>query len=351
MSRHIVRHPNSPGRRSYSERMTTDSAASLGNTPVVADDSSTDRPPGPRAPDTRFADSNGIRIAYETFGDPVDTPVLLIMGLATQMWAWPDEFCRQLVDAGNHVVRYDNRDVGLSTHFDEAEDPKQVRVLFGLEEPPYRLTDLAKDAAGLVEALGWTSAHVVGISMGGMIAQILTLLRPDLVRSLTSISSTTGSLRVGKPRADVLRLLATTRPATDREGAIANSLAMYSKIRSPGFPAEARAGELAGMAYDRRYDPAGGRRQFSAILATPDRTAALQRVAVPTTVIHGTSDNLVNLSGGYATAAAIPGARLVTIDGMGHDLPQPLWSRLVQEVQANISRAEDRLPAPEAEPV
>lgn len=291
----------------------------------------------------RTASANGMEIAFETFGASTGTPVLLVMGLATQMMGWPTEFCRSLAERGHFVVRFDNRDVGLSTHVDSVGDAQPLHALLGLREPPYRLTDMAKDAAGLIGALGWESAHVVGVSMGGMIAQTLTLLRPDLVRSLTSISSTTGSLLVGKPRPDVLVKLVTGRIATDREGAIANNLAIYRKIRSPGFPEDlARAGELAGTSYDRHYDPAGGRRQFAAILAAPDRTAALQRVGVPTTVIHGTLDPLVNVSGGLATAAAIPGSRLVTIAGMGHDLPAPLWDQLVAEIDANISMAEAR---------
>ncbi|MDQ2740616.1 MAG: alpha/beta fold hydrolase [Actinomycetota bacterium] len=293
--------------------------------------------------DVRTVSANGLEIAYESFGEPTNPPVLLIMGLGTQMIAWPAEFCQRLADRGHRVVRFDNRDVGLSTHLDSAGEVNPLWPLLGVHEPPYRLTDMAKDAAGLITALGWESAHVVGVSMGGMIAQTLTLLRPDLVRSLTSISSTTGSLLVGKPRPDVLAKLVTGRIATDREGAIANNLAIYRKIRSPGFPDDLhRAGELAGISYDRRYDPVGGRRQFAAILASPNRTTALRRVAVPTTVIHGTADPLVNLSGGLATAAAIPGSRLVTIAGMGHDLPFPIWDQLIEEIDSTIERAREQ---------
>ncbi len=295
----------------------------------------------PTVPAVPRVSANGIEIAYESFGDPAGKPVLLIMGLGTQMLAWPDEFCRQLADRGNFVVRFDNRDVGLSSHFDTAGRGRPLRSLLGLTEPTYRLVDMARDAAGLIAALGWSGAHVVGVSMGGMIAQNLALLRPDLVLSLTSISSTTGSLAVGRPRWDVLAKMVTARPATSREQGIANSMAMYAKIRSVGFPSDFdRIRALAGVAYDRRYDPAGGARQFSAILAAPDRTVALQRISVPTTVIHGTADPLVNLTGGVATAAAVPGSRLVTIAGMGHDLPSALWPRLVDEIQANITAGE-----------
>ena len=171
-------------------------------------------------PGVRTVETNGVEIAYERFGDSDDIPVLLIMGLGTQMLAWPEDFCRRLAARGHQVVRFDNRDVGLSTHFDDAGPGRPIGSLLGLARPAYRLVDMAKDAAGLIEALGWRSAHIVGISMGGMIAQNLVLLRPDLVRSLTSISSTTGSLLVGRPRPDVLAHMMRAKPATDREGAV-----------------------------------------------------------------------------------------------------------------------------------
>lgn len=287
--------------------------------------------------------ANGIEIAYETFGRREDTPVLLIMGLATQMLAWRTEFCEALAARHHFVIRFDNRDSGLSTHFGAAGKGNPIGALFGASTPAYRLVDMATDAAALTSAIGLESVHVVGVSMGGMIAQNLVLLRPDLVRSLTSISSTTGSLLVGRPHPSVLMKLMTAKPATDREGAIANSLAMYRRICSSGFPPdEAGVRELAGLSYDRCYDPAGGTRQFSAILACPDRTKALQRVSVPTTVIHGDTDALVNLSGGVATAAAVNGSRLVTIAGMGHDLPRPLWPQFIDEIARNVAAGEQR---------
>lgn len=291
-------------------------------------------------PSVETSTVNGIQIAHEAYGEPDGIPVLLVMGLGTQMLAWPDEFCVGLARQGHRVVRFDNRDVGLSSHFDEA--PAQpFRSLFGLSTPAYRMVDMASDAIGLIESLGWASCHVVGVSMGGMIAQNIVLIRPDLVRSLVSLSSTTGSLLVGKPRPDVLAAILLARPATGREGAIGNSLAMYRRIRSIGFPAEEdRIRLIAGIAYDRHYDPVGGTRQFSAILAAPDRTAALKRVSVPTTVIHGAEDPLVNLTGGLATAAAIPGSRLVTIAGMGHDLPSPLWSQFIDEISLTVAAGE-----------
>jgi len=288
-----------------------------------------------------IAQANGIEIAHQKFGRPDGNPILLIMGLSTQMLAWQDGFCQALADRGHFVIRYDNRDTGLSTHFDAAGRGRPVRALLGLAQPTYRLSDMALDAAGLLDALGLSSAHIVGISMGGMIAQSLVLIRPAKVRSLTLMSTTTGSLRVGQPQLKVLLKMITAKPARDRAGGVAHSLRMYDMIRSDGFPAETRTVEaIAGQSYDRRYDPLGGARQFTAILTAPDRTAALQRVRVPTTVIHGTRDRLVNLSGGRAIAAAIPGCRLVTIPGMGHDLPTPAWPQLVAEIATTVGEGE-----------
>lgn len=290
---------------------------------------------------TAVAPANGIEIAYETFGDRNDPTVLLIMGLSTQMLAWQTDFCEALAARRHFVIRFDNRDSGLSTHFGASAQGNPIGSFLGLSTPAYRLVDMARDTAALITSLDLDGVHVVGVSMGGMIAQNLVLLRPDLVRSLTSMSSTTGSLLVGKPHPSVLLKMMTATPAADREGAIANSLAMYRRIRSSGFPPEEdTTRQIAGLAYDRCYDPAGGNRQFSAILACPDRTKALQRVSIPTTVIHGNADPLVNLSGGLATAAAIQGSRLVTIAGMGHDLPRPLWPRFIDEISLNVMAGE-----------
>lgn len=287
--------------------------------------------------------ANGIDIAYETFGRRADIPVLLIMGLSTQMLAWRTEFCEALAARHHFVIRFDNRDSGLSTHFGATGNGNPIGALLGLSAPAYRLVDMAKDTAALISAVGLESIHVVGVSMGGMIAQNLVLLRPDLVRSLTSMSSTTGSLLVGKPHPSVLLKMLIAKPASDREGAIANSLAMYHRICSSGFPTdEVSIREITGLSYDRCYDPAGGNRQFSAILACPDRTKALQRVSVPTTVIHGNADPLVNLTGGEATAAAITGSKLITIAGMGHDLPRPLWPQFIDEISLNVMAGEQR---------
>jgi pimeloyl-ACP methyl ester carboxylesterase len=195
----------------------------------------------------------------------------------------------------------------------------------------------------LITELGVGSAHVVGVSMGGCISQSLTLAHPQLVRSLTSISSSTGSRRVGRPRFDVAARMLVRRPAANREEAIALSVATWRRIGSPVYPFDLTAIQaIAGEAYDRRYDPAGGARQFAAILGSPDRTAALSSVAVPTLVLHGEADPLIGVTGGAATAAAIPGARLVTFPGMGHDLPEALWPRFVDEISANVAAGEAR---------
>ena len=294
----------------------------------------------------RTAQRNGITLAYETFGDPGDVPILLVMGLGTQMLAWPDEFCAMLVERGHYVVRFDNRDMGLSTHFDDAAKAQPVAAFLG-RRPLYLLTDMAADTAGLITELGLPSVHVVGVSMGGCISQELTLARPDLVRSLTSMSSSTASRRVGRPRFDIAARMITAKRAVDREQAIEMSLATWRRIGSPGYPLDVeRIRRMAGIAYDRRYDPRGGARQFAAILGTPDRTPRLSQVSVPTLVLHGEADPLIGVSGGRATAAAIPGSRLVTFPGMGHDLPEALWPRFVEEITTVVALGEERMVGP-----
>lgn len=283
--------------------------------------------------------SNGLSLAYETFGDPADPTVLLVMGLSTQMLAWEDGFCRDLVDRGHHVVRFDNRDVGLSTHLSDLPSGRPLSAFFGRRQPPYLIADMADDTAGLIEALDLGRVHVVGISMGGCIAQSLTIRRPDLVASLTSISSSTGSRRVGHPKlATAYRLL--TRPTVaTREEAIALKLTVYRQQASPAYPLRLdEMREIAGTSWDRAYDPDGSARQFAAILGSPDRTAELRALDVPALVIHGLSDPLINASGGRATAAAIPGAKLLTFAGMGHEIPQPLWGAVADGI-AEVARA------------
>ncbi|MEU8246037.1 alpha/beta hydrolase [Nonomuraea sp. NPDC048916] len=265
---------------------------------------------------------NGIEIAYEGFGSPAGRPLLLIMGLGAQLIHWDDDLCELLAEQGHHVVRFDNRDAGLSTHFHDEDVPE-----LGASSP-YVLDDMADDAAGLMDALGWPGAHVVGASMGGMIAQALAIRHPERVSSLTSIMSTPGPA-VAQPTPAAGAVLFAP-PAPDRETALARALETWAVIGSPGYELDReRIVRLTGLAFDRCYDPAGTTRQLAAILASPDRTESLAGVGVPSLVIHGEDDQLVPLAGGQATAAAIPGATLLTYPGMGHDLPRPLWPDIV----------------------
>jgi pimeloyl-ACP methyl ester carboxylesterase len=281
------------------------------------------------------ANANGITIEYETAGDPENPPLLLIMGLGGQLVAWDDGLVATFADRGFHVVRYDNRDVGRSTWFDEAGVPDLGAALAGDPKPTYVLSDMADDAAGLLGSLGFDSAHVLGVSMGGMIAQSLVIGHPDRVRSLTSIMSTTGDPSVGQPHPEALAALLVP-PPDNRDAAIEAAVKMWRVIGSPGFTfREDRIREQAATAYDRGFHPVGTTRQLVGIMASPDRTATLGSIGAPTLVVHGESDILVDPSGGRATAAAVPGAELWTVPGMGHDLPMELWDQLADRVAAH----------------
>ncbi|HSU34235.1 MAG TPA: alpha/beta hydrolase [Propionibacteriaceae bacterium] len=282
-----------------------------------------------------------VEIAYETFGNPADPPVLLIMGLGAQLLTWPEDFCQQLADRSLFVVRFDNRDVGLSTHLHHLPLPDFVAIQNGdFATVPYTLNDMAADTANLIDDLDLGSVHVVGASMGGMIGQILTIEHPHRVRSLTSIMSTTGDRSVGESTEEALAHLIQPAART-REELIDRRLLAQGITGSPDYPtSEAELRDRAGQAFDRNFDPAGGARQFAATLAAPDRTAGLAEVRVPTLVIHGAEDPLIQVSGGHATAAAIPGAELWVIDGMGHDLPRELWPQLVERISTHIESAE-----------
>jgi pimeloyl-ACP methyl ester carboxylesterase len=284
--------------------------------------------------------ANGITIEFDTFGDEADPALLLVMGLGAQMISWPDEFCRQLAGRGFHVVRFDNRDVGLSSKVEDGPAPDLGAALGGdASSASYLLSDMADDAVGLLDALGIASAHVVGASMGGMIAQTIAIRHPERVRSLCSIMSTTGAADVGAPAPEAIAVLLKP-PATTRDEAIANGVEASQVIGSPGFPTPVDVlAERAAAAYDRCFYPVGIARQLLAILASGDRTDALRELDVPTTVIHGTDDPLVSASGGEATAKAIPGAELLMIEGMGHDLPEALWPTVLDAVEAVTSRA------------
>lgn len=286
-----------------------------------------------------FAPVNGIELCFQELGDPDGEPLLLVMGLATQMIAWPDEFGAMLGERGYRVVRFDNRDIGRSTRIESAGVPGKVALLTGRGTPPYLLRDMAADTFGLMDHLGIESAHLVGASMGGMIVQTAAIERPERVRSLTSIMSTTGSRRVGHPSYRTFGLLLGERPR-EREAAIERVVKTFRTIGSPGYPFEAeRIRELAGRSFDRGHSEAGIARQLHAITASGDRTAGLRKLDLPALVIHGGKDILVNPSGGRATAKAIPGARLRIVDGMGHDLPRALWPTFAGEIAANAARA------------
>lgn len=284
-----------------------------------------------------------ITIAYQRLGDPAAPPVVLIMGLNAQLIAWPDGFCAALVARGLHVIRFDNRDAGESTRFRDAPTPDFAAAMAGdASSAPYTLSHMAADTAGLLDALGIASAHVVGASLGGYIGQLLAIEHPARVRSLTSMMASTGDRTVGQPHPDSARVFAGTPPAT-REDAIARALLASEVVGSPGFPPDRDAiAARAGRAFDRGFDLGAILRQAVASLASGDRTARLRAVTAPTLVIHGAVDKLVDVSGGRATAAAIPGAELLIIDGMGHDLPEALWPQFADRIAAVIARGEAR---------
>lgn len=281
--------------------------------------------------------SNGIELEYETFGNADDPALLLVMGLGAQMTAWEESFCNQLVDQGFHVIRYDNRDVGLSTRT-EGPDPDLAAVMTGdTSSATYRVDDMADDAAGLLDALGIDKAHIVGASMGGMIAQAIAIRHPEKTASLCSIMSTTGDRTVGAPQAEAMGALMAP-PATNRDEAIARGLAS-GRILSPVHFDEAKSAKRAGEAFDRAFYPKGMARQLAAIMASEDRTEALGNVTAPTLVIHGAVDPLVTVSGGEATAKAVPGADLLIIEDMGHDMPEPRLPEIVAAIAANARKA------------
>ncbi len=288
-----------------------------------------------------LAHANGIEIAYETRGSPSDPALLLVMGLGCQLILWPEEFCDLLAERGFHVIRFDNRDIGLSTKFDDAGWPDLTPAFAAGEvEAAYVLEDMAADAAGLLDQLEIEAAHVVGVSMGGMIGQQLAISRPERVLSLVSIMSTTGDRSVGQPLPSAIPALIGPMP-TDREGYARRSAELFKLIGSPAYPPDEQyLLDRAAESYDRCHHPAGFVRQLAAIWASPDRTDALGDVRVPTLVIHGEADPLITVSGGRATAEAVPGAQLLEVPGMGHDLPRELWPRFVDAIAENAARAQ-----------
>jgi pimeloyl-ACP methyl ester carboxylesterase len=280
--------------------------------------------------------AHGIDIEYETLGDPSAPPMLLLIGMSAQLTAWPEPFRRALADKGFFVVTYDNRDAGLSTGM---TGELTFHDLLNGTPAPYLVPDLAGDALGLLDALGIDAAHLVGVSLGGMIAQQIAIDQPGRVLSLCSIMSTTGDPSVGQPSdAAVAALL---EPAGEgREAVIERSIRWHRTIGSPGHPAsDAYLRGRAAAAFDRAHRPEGGMRHIAVVLQSPDRTEGLWNVLAPTLVMHGEEDPLVNVSGAKATAEAVPGAELRLFPGMGHDLPEPLWPEFVTAITGNAAKA------------
>src|ERR1700722_11889517 len=291
----------------------------------------------------QFCDvGRGITLCYETFGKASDPAALLIMGLGTQMVAWHEDFCRDLAARGYYVVRFDNRDIGRSTHVGGPPPTITQLLLRSKRAARYTLADMADDAAGLLRELGLRPAHVIGASMGGMIAQTLAARHPEQVRSLTSIMSSTGALSNGQPALRLYPFFLRRRP-TGLDEYVAHFARLFAAIGSTGLPRdpdEIRA--LAGISYERDHDIAGPGRQLAAIIASGDRTRELRKVGAPTLVVHGTADPLVSPSGGRATARAIKGAKLMNVAGMGHDLPRAVWPQLIDAIADNAARAGGR---------
>jgi pimeloyl-ACP methyl ester carboxylesterase len=292
---------------------------------------------------TGTAQSNGIEIAYETHGDPADEPLLLVMGLGAQLIAWPMELVDALLDRGFHVIRYDNRDVGLSTKFeDDGGTEVMAQFMAAMQgqpvEAPYLLTDMAADGIGLLDHLGIDSAHIVGASMGGMIVQTMAIEHPTRVRTLTSIMSTTGDSDVGQPTPEAIQALLSPVAIT-RDEAIDRSVETSKIIGGPEHFDEANARKRAEESYDRCFNPQGTARQLLGILASGSRAEGLAKLDVPTLVIHGEVDPLVTLSGGQRTAELIPGAELLVLEEMGHDLPMPLLPQVVDAITTLVARS------------
>lgn len=294
-------------------------------------------------PTTRVSD---LDLYFDRFGDPTNETVLLVSGLGAQCPGYDEQMCELVVAAGYQVVRYDNRDVGLSTHLDGAPADAMSAYAAAIAGEPveaaYTLSDMAADGIGLLDSLEIDRAHVLGSSMGGMIAQTMAIEHPERVRSLTSLYSTTGEPEYGTPDADVLvSLLSIMVPQDTREGRVATSVELARLIGSPDVFDESRARALAELLVDRSYDPEGVARQMVAILASGSRAEGLAALALPTMVLHGDCDPLVNVSGGRRTAELVPGAELRIFEGMAHDMPPSYWDRIVGGLLDNAATGED----------
>ena len=288
----------------------------------------------------QFCRVGDIEICYETFGDPERPAILLIMGLGTQMLAWHEDFCARLADRGFFVIRHDNRDIGRSTRLDGAPTPTLWQL--ARRDPrgaAYTLADMAGDSVGVLDHLGIERAHVIGASMGGMIAQTIAIRHPQRAQSLVSIMSNTGSFWSGQPALTMYALL--LRPApTERSAFVQRAVETFAKIGGSGFEHDVEdLRDIASRSFDRGHNPAGSSRQLAAIVADRDRTPQLAKLRIPVTVIHGAEDKLVRPSGGRATARAVPQAKLVEIPGMGHSLPRGAWPIIIDAIVETAERA------------
>lgn len=283
--------------------------------------------------------ANGIQIEYDTFGDRSSPALLLIMGGGSQMIYWEAEFCELLAKKGCFVIRFDNRDIGLSTKFEEAGIPDMMAAMKGEPViPAYTLEDMADDAVGLLDALGIEKAHVCGASVGGMIAQVISYRHPERVLSLTSIMSSTGNPELPQIKPEILAEV--YKPVPDeRETYIEHQLRMWRKLWSPGFPfEEERLRTLMAESYDRSYYPQGMARQSAAVLAHGYQRPLIASIKAPTLVIHGDKDPFMSVEGGKETAELIPGAKLLIIDGMGHDMPKGAWQTITDAISNHIKQ-------------
>jgi pimeloyl-ACP methyl ester carboxylesterase len=289
----------------------------------------------------QFADIGPVTLCYETFGEATDPAILLIMGLGTQMVAWREDFCRMLVDRGFFVIRYDNRDAGKSTSMSGRPITLRQLTTRRVKNPPYTLAEMADDAIGLLDHLGIQKAHIVGASMGGMIAQHVAMRYPARVLTLTSIMSTTGARLVGQSKMAVIPLFL-GRPSGGEEDYIERAVKLFRAVGSKKQFDEDYVREGAALSWERGINSAGYGRQLAAITADGNRAKRLARINVPTLVIHGKDDRLVSPSGGKATAKAIKGAKLLLLDDMGHDLPRPVWPKLVDAIVDHTKRAPEQ---------
>ena len=293
----------------------------------------------------KYLTANGLELAYDEFGEPENPAILLIMGLGTQMIAWPEPFCEGLVALGYRVIRFDNRDIGLSQKMEGARTPHFLKMLaysrFKIPlKVPYRLRDMAEDAVGILDALGIEAAHIVGASMGGMIAQLMAAHHRHRVLSLTSIMSTSGHRSLPGAEREVVARMVRRPVSTEAEEIVKHSIGTHRLIGSPGFQAsDEELRERILRAFKRSYYPAGYKRQMAAIMASGDRVSALKKITAPALVIHGKADRLVPVAGGIDTARHIPDAKLELIEGMGHDLPLPLVPQFLDLIGNHVESA------------